>query len=323
MANRHNLCANPALKNNNTGWAGDGGAPAATSVTGFVRSTGARYTAGTTVSSATGTVTEGVQYTLSCYAKPSNNTSGTAFIEWTKSGGGHSYDSAAYSLTAGAVGRVEVTATAPTDAVTAGLILSGANYASNTTDVTATLIEAAAGPAGTYFDGDTATASWDGADGNSASTLPGGSAISADVAGTGTGAGTVTAATDRVAAVAGSGTGAGTVAAARDARVDVAGQATGAGTVAAAAARTAAVAGIAVGAGEVTAVLASEQQQTAQSGWWGLLAILRESAAEQIADQERILLACPNDGEPYVMGPDGQLFCRFDGHRPGGSYVGS
>ncbi len=26
--------------------------------------------------------------------------------------------------------------------------------------------------------------------------------------------------------------------------------------------------------------------------------------------------ACPNDGEPLSQGPDGALFCRFDGWRP-------
>jgi uncharacterized Zn finger protein (UPF0148 family) len=27
------------------------------------------------------------------------------------------------------------------------------------------------------------------------------------------------------------------------------------------------------------------------------------------------LVACPNDGEPLRTGPDGQLYCPFDGER--------
>jgi hypothetical protein len=48
-----------------------------------------------------------------------------------------------------------------------------------------------------------------------------------------------------------------------------------------------------------------------------LLAILRECADEAIHARERERYACPNDGEPYITGPDGALFCRYDGYRPG------
>ena len=33
-------------------------------------------------------------------------------------------------------------------------------------------------------------------------------------------------------------------------------------------------------------------------------------------------VACPTDGEPLEEGPDGELFCPFDGWRPGDRYVG-
>jgi hypothetical protein len=31
--------------------------------------------------------------------------------------------------------------------------------------------------------------------------------------------------------------------------------------------------------------------------------------------------SCPFDGEPYKVGPDGELFCPADGYRPDGGYV--
>lgn len=46
--------------------------------------------------------------------------------------------------------------------------------------------------------------------------------------------------------------------------------------------------------------------------WEELRAIIREPV-EQPPEND-----CPNDGIPYHTGPDGQLYCPFDGHRPGG-----
>lgn len=51
----------------------------------------------------------------------------------------------------------------------------------------------------------------------------------------------------------------------------------------------------------------------------GLLNILRQNADEyqQAKDDERTFpQACPNDGEPLREGPDGGLYCPFDGWRP-------
>ena len=42
--------------------------------------------------------------------------------------------------------------------------------------------------------------------------------------------------------------------------------------------------------------------------WGSLVAILNEAAASQPP-----ISACPNDGEPLATGPDGRLFCRYDG----------
>lgn len=51
--------------------------------------------------------------------------------------------------------------------------------------------------------------------------------------------------------------------------------------------------------------------------WEQLIDIYREAAQEAQAERTRPPVACPNDGEPLVTGPDGRLFCPYDGWRPG------
>lgn len=48
--------------------------------------------------------------------------------------------------------------------------------------------------------------------------------------------------------------------------------------------------------------------------WDQLVAIQREAAA---MDQTEFAESCPNDGEPYRVGPDGARRCPFDGYSPG------
>jgi hypothetical protein len=50
--------------------------------------------------------------------------------------------------------------------------------------------------------------------------------------------------------------------------------------------------------------------------WEQLLSIQREAAQVERDQRERDPVACPNDGEPLSLGPDGKLFCRYDGRRP-------
>ncbi len=52
--------------------------------------------------------------------------------------------------------------------------------------------------------------------------------------------------------------------------------------------------------------------------WEQLASIAREwKQMRQEAETERVYpRACPNDGEPMRTGPDGQLYCPFDGYRP-------
>ncbi len=47
--------------------------------------------------------------------------------------------------------------------------------------------------------------------------------------------------------------------------------------------------------------------------WEQLVDILREAADERRDEHARRPVACPNDGEPLRDGPNGELFCPFDG----------
>lgn len=51
-------------------------------------------------------------------------------------------------------------------------------------------------------------------------------------------------------------------------------------------------------------------------GWYQLLAIGREAAALAEEEINRAPTACPNDGEPLRSGPNGVLYCPYDGWRP-------
>lgn len=47
--------------------------------------------------------------------------------------------------------------------------------------------------------------------------------------------------------------------------------------------------------------------------WRQLQSIYEEGAATAAAERAARPTACPNDGEPLQEGPDGYLFCDFDG----------
>lgn len=49
------------------------------------------------------------------------------------------------------------------------------------------------------------------------------------------------------------------------------------------------------------------------AGWHGLLAIGQENYSYQREERMRPPVACPNDGEPLRTGPDGELYCPWDG----------
>lgn len=51
--------------------------------------------------------------------------------------------------------------------------------------------------------------------------------------------------------------------------------------------------------------------------WWSLVSILEEARAYAREEENAWPTSCPNDGEPLRTGPDGKLYCPFDGYRPG------
>lgn len=57
-------------------------------------------------------------------------------------------------------------------------------------------------------------------------------------------------------------------------------------------------------------------QVMAEGSWYQLLDIYRDAAEEYALEKARAPVACPNDGEPLKTGPQGQLYCPFDGWRP-------
>ncbi|MEV4093793.1 hypothetical protein [Streptosporangium saharense] len=165
---------NPALSVDASGWGG--GTVNRVSVTGFERSTAAQYTAGSFASTAatdTGAIVEGLPFTVAVAVRSNVFPvhSGTIYIEWLTSGGsGFGYPSAPFTLTAGVVSRVSVTATAPSGAVACRGILDGINFSVTPADITAALIEQTSSLLD-YFDGDSTSAIWDGVPGLSSSTL--------------------------------------------------------------------------------------------------------------------------------------------------------
>jgi hypothetical protein len=54
-----------------------------------------------------------------------------------------------------------------------------------------------------------------------------------------------------------------------------------------------------------------------QGGWYELLSITREAHILREQEAQHGPVACPNDGEPLLRGPAGELFCPFCGLRPG------
>lgn len=173
---RHNLMPNPAAKNNVTGWGGGTPPTRVTGLVGLDRTTGARYTAGGFASLPAGAATPNVPYTVSMTARLDAGGAGfnpsTLYIVFHRSPGGDdfSHTVAVPSIAAGATVRLVATATAPANTDGVYLLWDGVSFDSVSTTLTAALYEQA-DAAGTYFDGDSAGATWDGADGNSASTL--------------------------------------------------------------------------------------------------------------------------------------------------------
>lgn len=47
--------------------------------------------------------------------------------------------------------------------------------------------------------------------------------------------------------------------------------------------------------------------------WEQLLSIYKQQAEDVRDEATKVPTACPNDGQPLQTGPNGELFCDFDG----------
>jgi hypothetical protein len=185
---RKNLCPNPSVGANVTGWAGTAGPPTrVTGVAGMPVTTAARYTGTGYIQTPTGAASPGLAYTMSLYF--TNNTgfsiSGkTIYFTFTRSAGGDDFSQTFTipTIASGATGRVSQTFTAPALATGMYWIIDTLNGSTGTgIDVSAALYEQAASLA-SYADGDTSGWSWDGTAENSTSSESGTSTVTSDLA---------------------------------------------------------------------------------------------------------------------------------------------
>lgn len=185
MADRINLCPNPALSatpQSTAGWSGGAGAPAAVSgLSGFPAgiTTGAHYTAGSFMTLPIGAASAGLSYTGSVYLRPNGAGigGGTFYLAFTRSAGGDDFSNfiALGAVASNAVERRSLTATAPANTTGVFIVLDGFNSGSIPGGVhaSACLLEQSAS-LGSYFDGfvpGPPDSDWSGTPGLSTSTL--------------------------------------------------------------------------------------------------------------------------------------------------------
>jgi hypothetical protein len=170
MATRHNLCINPGCKNNVTGWGGGSTPTQTTGLTGMSRTTGARYTSGTFAVSPSSPASPGDVITMSVDVLSETGADASVDLIFEINGTTGVGAAVNFSLSAGVPTRVSITRTCPGGTTSVDCVVDSFNAGVSPLVLTGLLIEIAPA-ADTYFDGDTPGASWDGADGNSASTL--------------------------------------------------------------------------------------------------------------------------------------------------------
>lgn len=275
---RQNLSPNPALKNNATGYTGTGSPARLTGLTGLPRTTGVGPTGGGYIQTPASTCAPSDIFTVSFYLKNNtglSQTGKTCYVSYTRSAGGDVFPET-FSFAAGAVGTVTrfsfTAAAAPALATGIYLVLDSliAGF-----EFTAFLPEKV-GALDTYFDGDTASASWDGTNGDSTSTLADAST-------------TFTSDLDLRNSINGSFT------SDLDLRLGVGGQFTSDLDIR-------------------TRILADVTTSSTVSGsWYGLSETYRENVRWRREEQRNGPVACPNDGEPLTRDARGRLHCPFDG----------
>lgn len=137
------------------------------------------------------------------------------------------------------------------------------------------------------------------------------------VTGTTTSAATVTAARADSAAVTGTTASTATVTGSRADSATVTGATTSTATVTAVAVGgPGSVAGTTTSHATITATVTNPVVTVTGGSWYELISITDEARQYALQARELSLMACPNDGEPYRTGPDGSLFCPYDGYKP-------
>lgn len=170
---RVNLCTNPALSvGNDPQWFGPDGSARATGLTGMDRTTGFRAVAGEGgLTPPRFDVTPGQAYASSIQIKPSFSGTMSSSIDWYSATAYLSSTSGTLTVTAGVVTRAEQDGVAPAGAVEGVHAVGTPSFSlPGQVDATAAIVEAAT-VAGSYFDGDTPGATWDGAVGASTSRM--------------------------------------------------------------------------------------------------------------------------------------------------------
>lgn len=169
-----NLCPNPALGADDTGWSsGAGPLTRVTDIVGLPVSTGIRYTYNSYVITPVMPVTPGTTYTASFYL--ANHTgfdslSKTVYLAFTSAGGDDFSQTTVVSYPKDSITRGVITGVAPAGATGMYLVIDALNATFGTgMDITAVRYEEGS-VAGAYFDGNTPGATWDGTPENSSST---------------------------------------------------------------------------------------------------------------------------------------------------------
>lgn len=175
---RHNLCPNPALTNDATGWTSNRTLTRA-AVAGFDRPNAAQITGTGSggehfILPPPGTVAPGIPCAVSVSYRADAATSATVYILFYNAGssiiGFVAHSGNPIPAAAGVVSRAFVVGAPPVNTAKAGIQVSLVSASTAVLQATMSLVE----PVGTnrvYFDGGSTSAAWDGAAGNSTSTL--------------------------------------------------------------------------------------------------------------------------------------------------------
>lgn len=184
MATRTNLCPNPALKVDATGYFGPSGYARVTSTgSGMPRTTGYAGTTTGDIAPPKCSVTPGVTYRFSAYVYGVGTTNNITFNANWYTGGSYTSSSGAGSTSVAQNTAVRIDSGAVVAPAGVNEALFAINGLDSAAQVTGFLYEASS-TLDTYFDGDSSGAVWTGTAGNSTSQISNGTAPSMRAAGT-------------------------------------------------------------------------------------------------------------------------------------------